>query len=176
MKIYSSLLGVIIILFSSCNDKKYQHIMDNKEELMKLSLHQTISNNKDRGNSYYIETYSSDNKLKNQYFFQKEETDGKFFYTLNYVDIQFSPDSIIGIDWFLERDTTKVCRYYEEMSTIIKSYGIKALVGRRYPNSPYLELIIYLEGWGGVLEYYSKGEPNYPDYKRIAEGWYLGGD
>lgn len=175
MKIYSNLFGVIIILFSSCCDKKYQHIIDNKDELIKLSLHQTISNNDDRYNSHYITTYNSDEKLENQYFFQKEETNGEVYYTLNYTDIQFAPDNIIGVDWNLEQDTTKVCRYYEKMSTIIKSYGIKTLVGKRYPSSPYLELIVYLEGRGGVLEYYSKGEPNYQNYKRIAEGWYLGG-
>lgn len=138
-------------------------------------MYQDITNDDDR-TIYELRTYTSDYKLNNHFVFDKEEGNNKIFYEIKYDSIQFSQDSIIGIDLNSVNSDIDVCNYYEKVSEILKPYEIKSLIKERGKINWGLDLRIYFEG-GGILEYYSNGkEDPYPSnykYKQINENWYF---
>lgn len=168
---YSVILIIFLIISHGCSDK-YQHAIENKDELIKLSLHQDITCNDGR-NYYELITYNHDYTLKNQYIFKEEKKSNHIFYSLKYDSIEFKPDNFTGLDLESNEYPANICDYYQKASKILKFYKIKSLIsGEEYKSWPGLKLIIYFDK-GEQIGYFPQGGANLHELNKVAEDWYL---
>ena len=148
MRIYYFFICFVLIVITSC-ESNVQRIIKHQDEIIALGQSKEIINDRERS-FYMLTTYNPDDKMWNEYNFEKMVDDGKVLYSLRWDSIQFSPDDIININKNDSRYQKEICNYFLNASQILKTYGIKSLSGEIYKNSP--KLTIYLEG-GGILIY-----------------------
>lgn len=162
----------ISIALTGCNNN-VKKIIKHRDEIIALTQNKEIFNEKER-NFYMLTTYSPSSKMQNEYFFNREEREGKILYTLLRDSIQFTPDAIINISKESDNYQKEICNYYQKTSQYLESYGMKSLSGERYKNDPKVTIYI-IEG--GILIYEPNkkilGNKDYAGFRKVENGWYL---
>jgi len=160
----------ILIFITSCGNNIH-HIIKHQDEIIAISRNKEIINDKER-NFYTLMTFSHCNEMQNEYFFNRQEK-GKIFYTLLRDSIQFNPDTIINVSKEQDKYKEDICNYYQKISQVLDSYGIKSLSGERYKNSPKVtihmgkEILIYQPNSKALKD------KDFANFKKISDGWYI---
>ena len=163
---------LVLMIATSC-ESNIKRIIKHQDEIIELSRNKVISNSHYR-DYYHLTTYTNDNKMRNEYFFRKQEKEEKIFYTLFRDSIQFNPDTIINIDKEQDNYQENICNYYQRVTQILESYGMSSLAGDRYKNSPIATIYLFK---GGILIYHPSGNvignKDYEYFKKVGDDWFL---